>query len=126
MRELLRREHHAYADGHKFGNGPNWRIRAIRQALKLTGTDENLLRHNVTREVFCCKLAANFREVLNGTDNEAKYVDSWTVSDVSALAKERWVLPRAGRHPEFASWRRENLYPNLTEEGKQETESVAS
>lgn len=44
MRDYLRERDHAYADHHKFGEGPNWRLRTIRAALKALRINETVLR----------------------------------------------------------------------------------
>lgn len=64
MREYLRTKDHAYADHHKFGEGPNWRLRTIRAALKALKINETVLKHGVKREVFIAKLATNAFDVL--------------------------------------------------------------
>ncbi len=57
LREYLRSRSHEYADGHAFGNGPNWRLRTIRTALEVLKFRGDLLRHGIRREVFVCNLA---------------------------------------------------------------------
>ncbi|MCA9176601.1 MAG: DUF4338 domain-containing protein [Planctomycetales bacterium] len=101
VRAYLRRRRHAYAKGFNFGDGPNWRLRALRHAMSLIGLRPELLRHGVRREVFVAELATNARAILNGTRKRPKYHDLLTVAEISELAKERWLIPRAERCPDF-------------------------
>lgn len=101
IRTYLRRRRHAYEKGFKFGDGPNWRLRALRLAMSLIGLRPELLRHGVKREVFITELASNAREVLKGTRKHPKYDGLLSVAEISALAKERWIIPRAERCPDF-------------------------
>lgn len=38
LRDYLRKRKHGYEDGHKFGEGPNWRLRTIRAAFDALGS----------------------------------------------------------------------------------------
>ena len=109
MRGYLRRRRHAYAQNHQFGDGPNWRMRVIRQTLVKLGLSPSLLRHGIRREVFVCELATNAKAVLRGTARIPRYTGLPTVSEVTGMALERWILPRATRYPEFRSWRSQDL-----------------
>ena len=51
LRDYLRGIGHRYADQHRFGQGPNWRLRTTRAALAELGFRADLLRHGVQREV---------------------------------------------------------------------------
>ncbi len=51
-----------------FGQGPNWKLRALRQACTELGVDSDLLRHGIRREVYGIPLATNWHEVLLGED----------------------------------------------------------
>jgi hypothetical protein len=53
-------------------------------------------------------LADNYQKYLRG---EVKKVSLHRppASEIANAALERWVLPRAGRKPEFISWRREGI-----------------
>lgn len=115
VRRFLSAHDHKYADNNRFGDGPNWRLRAVRQALSLAGLDPNLLRHGINREVFLCHLACNAKGVLTGTAKQPRYRELPRVSEVGQLARERWIIPRAIRRPEFRGWRvqalRKRLWP---------------
>lgn len=107
IQKLLRIRHHDYAHGNRFGDGANWRLRATREALEMLGMDPNLLRHNIRREVFLCRLARNANQILNGTVSRPDYTGLLTVPEVCDLAVERWVLRRAQTRPEFQRWKSE-------------------
>jgi hypothetical protein len=101
VRTYLTRRRHAYAKGFKFGDGPNWRLRALRLAMGLVGLKPELLRHGVKREVFIAELATNAREILRGTRKNPKYTDLLSVEQIGRAAKERWIIPRAERCPDY-------------------------
>ena len=47
MREYLEVTGHSYANANEFGNGPNWRMRAIRECLSSLGLSQKLMKHNL-------------------------------------------------------------------------------
>lgn len=115
MRDYLRSIGHRYADQHRFGQGPNWRLRTTRAALAELGFRDDLLRHGVRREVFLASLAANATELLRtgkGTPDLASLLD---VPQVANLALDRWIVPRSDRRPEYRSWKREHVLSLLAE-----------
>lgn len=119
MRAFLRDRGHAYADKHKFGEGPNWRLRTIRAALGALDFNENILRHGIQREVFISQLASNAFDVLRTGSVEPDISGLLTVMQISDLARDRWIVPRAERGEiDFRSWQRE-MIPRLIK-GRQE------
>lgn len=114
MRQLLAYHHHPYASGHRFGQGPNWRIRVIREALRLAGLDQNLLRHGIPREVFAMPLYRNWRTYLQGETNICDGTRP-SVAQLGQAAQQRWLIPRAARRTEYRHWSRDDterlLYP---------------
>lgn len=113
MRDFLRDRDHRYADKHKFGEGPNWRLRTIRAALSALDFNENILRHGIKREVFISRLAANAYEVLRTGNPAPDIAQLLTVEDISDLARDRWMVPRAERGEiDYRSWRRD-MIPRL-------------
>ena len=109
LRQVLREDGHEYANGYKFGGGPNWRVRAAREALKSLGLDaDDILRHGIEREVYAMPTAENARAFLAGEDAEPRFRHR-TVAEISALARERWVVPRSERDAGFRRFRREEL-----------------
>lgn len=109
LRDYLREIEHPYADLHRFGSGPNWRLRTIRAALMELGFKGDLLRHGVRREVFLCLLASNAKKLLRTGQGHPDLSSLLDVSEVSRLALDRWILPRSKRRTEYRSWTRENL-----------------
>lgn len=113
MRQLLAETGHAYAAGNRFGDGPNWRLRVARVALREIGMDEKVvLNHGVAREVYAAPLAANWREVLQGTEQEAQpFV--WPTDQVAERCLQRWVVPRATRDESYRAFRPESVCKSL-------------
>ena len=114
MRAYLKRRRHPYFGNNRFGNGPNWKLRAIRASLGLPGIDHDLLHHGINREVFICRLAKNADRILRGENKRPNFNGLLSVDEVSCLALERWVCPRAHRRPEFCRWRREDILSLLS------------
>ena len=109
LRQVLREDGHRYVDGHQFGNGPNWRIRVLRVGLKTIGLEPNtVLKHGIQREVYAMPVASNAKEYLAGRVAEPEF-DHRTVKEISGLARDRWVVPRAVRRPEYRRFRRDWL-----------------
>lgn len=109
IREYLDGIGDEYAHNHRFGDGPNWKFRAVRKALSVIGMDPDLLRHGVAREVFVCPLARNAKAVLAGTAKRGNFAGLPSLEESASAAKERWVIPRAIRRPEFRLWKCDNI-----------------
>lgn len=106
MRLFLRERDHHYADQHMFGKGPNWRLRTIRAALTELGFDDDILRHGIRREVFITRLTENAFEVLRTGVGTPDVTDLLSASEISDLARDRWIVPRAERgEVDFKGWR---------------------
>jgi len=121
MRRYLKRRRHKYSNNHRFGNGPNWKFRAVRATLGLLGMNAELLRHGISREVFMCKLASNAEELLRGDVTRSYCRNLLSVKQVASLALERWIIPRSKSRPEFSEWKAENIAsllapPNMVDE----------
>ena len=104
LRDYLRDIDHTYADQHRFGQGPNWRLRTTRAALSALGFKEDMLRHGIQREVFICELAKNAAKILRTGKGKPDVGDLLTAKEISELALVRWMVPRAARMPEFKDW----------------------
>jgi hypothetical protein len=109
LREYLRSIGHRYADLHRFGQGPNWRLRTTRAALEALGFKDDLLRHGIQRELFICNLAANAAKILRTGKGRPDLSSLLSAREVAELAVERWILPRSQRRPEFQSWTHDDL-----------------
>jgi hypothetical protein len=103
MRQLLAIDNHKYSNGHQYGDGPNWRMRSIREALIRVGLSSDILRHGISREVFAMPLASNWREYLCGETDDC-LLNRPTVAEIAEAAIKRWVLPRAERCPDWIKW----------------------
>ena len=114
LRDYLRSIGHAYADQHRFGQGPNWRLRTTRAALKALGFRDELLRHGIQRQVFICNLASNAATILRTGKGRPNLSALLTASQVADLALERWVLPRASRRPDYRLWNRSGILQLLS------------
>jgi len=109
MREYLRLLKHPYADRHRFGQGPNWRLRTIRAALGQLGINESVLRHGIQREVFFCPLAKNAKKILATGKGRPDLSTLKTVEAISDLARTRWIVPRAERRDDYKYWQRDGI-----------------
>ena len=109
MREYLSLKDHMYSKNNRYGNGPNWRLRAIRAALELIGMNKNLLNHGIKREVYISRLAKNADQILRGEKKRPYYDGLLSVDEVSNLALQRWVVPRSLRRQEYINWKSEDM-----------------
>jgi hypothetical protein len=109
MRKYLVSKKHAYANGTTYGTGPNWRLRTIRACLNELGMNENILKHNLKREVFLCRLAKNADRFLQEKNKAANYAGLKSCAEVSTMCRARWILPRAATRPEFRQWQRKDI-----------------
>lgn len=112
LRQILAEDAHPYANGHQYGNGPNWRIRVVREGLKKIGLKQSMLRHGIEREVYAMPIASNWREVLTEVEDQP-HIRSLSATEIGSLARRRWVEPRAERVPAYRNWRKELLVDEL-------------
>jgi hypothetical protein len=109
IRKYLRVKKHPYAGNHQFGDGPNWRLRTIRKALGDLNISESVLRHGIQREVFISPFGPNAFEILKTGKGKLDTSGLKTVEQISDLARDRWIIPRAERRPEFRDWKRDGI-----------------
>lgn len=109
LRDYLRELDHHYADQHAFGQGPNWRLRTTRAALKALGFKDDLMRHGIQREVFICQLAGNAAKLLHGGSGKPDTQSLLSVGEIGELALNRWMIPRSRNRPEFRDWKPTDL-----------------
>lgn len=112
LREYLRRHEHEYADNNRFGNGPNWKFRAIRVGLEKLGFDPGILRHGIRRQFFFCKIASNAIEILSSPNCKSLEADFSKLKDASEIAElgvHRWVYNRATRDNTYQQYRKSAL-----------------
>lgn len=115
LRTYLRQLGHSYADLHRFGEGPNWRLRTTRAALDSLGFKGHMLRHGIQREVFICELASNALKILRKGKGRPNLKTLLGVRDVGSLSVNRWMVPRSQTRPEFQNWQVNNLKQLLGE-----------
>ena len=119
LRNHLEETGHPYASGHRFGMGPNWKLRVARAALEDIGIDGNsILKHGIEREVYAIPLAENWKKVLSG---EHKRVRSITkpAAAISRYCLDRWIVPRSEWDLSFRSFDSCNIISTLLNEKAQ-------
>tara|TARA_Y100000310_G_scaffold335040_1_gene416122 strand:- start:1402 stop:2523 length:1122 start_codon:yes stop_codon:yes gene_type:complete len=91
------------AVSYSFGEGPNWKIRVIRDALKHLEIDQKFLKHGFKREIFISKLYENsFEHLSQGVPlTDCKCL---TTKHISKLALNRWVIKRAQNDHNYQSF----------------------
>ena len=100
MLQFLRMTSPGVVSANRFGQGPNWKIRASRVCLEQLGLPTDLLRHGVQREIYGIPLAKNFSEFLcGGTDNLIYH--KLPFDKAASYWHERWLAGRAKRKPEY-------------------------
>jgi len=106
LRAYLEAQGHPYASGHRFGMGPNWKIRVARAALEKLGINGNtILKHGIEREVYAIPLAMNWREVLLGKHRNVRSC-TMPLAEISQYCLNRWVIPRAERDERYKRFER--------------------
>lgn len=110
MRSYLRDIKHPYADLCEYGNGPNWKIRAIKACLSDIGMRQDFLRHGIMREVFVSNMFQNSKELLLTGEGVPCVDDLLSVDEISELALNRWVIPRAEKNQDFLDWDSEQIF----------------
>lgn len=108
LQGVLERRGHPYAKGNRFGDGPNWKVRVIRQAIRELGLSSELLRHGIQRQVFVVPLAENTRAFLLGRSKTPRYI-TLRVSEIAEFWRRRWGLPRSQRCPSWRNWSHDEL-----------------
>ena len=109
LRNHLSDAQHPYASGHRFGMGPNWRMRVVRQALESIGMPADaILKHGIEREVFAAPLATNWREVLCGGNVRVRGTHL-TAKAIADYCLKRWIVPRSLRDHTYLDLTRDNI-----------------
>ena len=108
MKEYLKGIGHPVVRSYKYGGGPNWRIRVARTCLEQVGLSNGLLRHGIRREFYAIPLAENFKEYLLGAESEPSYYSA-KFDDLLDFFKERWMIPRSERCPDYKELGKETV-----------------
>ena len=106
MKEFLESEGHAYPHGYKYGDGPNWRLRVVREAFNCIGLNQNILNHGIRREVYAIPLASNAARYLRGEVTRARW-QLYSSQEIGEFCVQRWMVPRS-------EW--DHTYQNVTRE----------
>ncbi len=114
MRLYLEMVGHEYANKHSYGNGPNWRLRVVREAITRIGLSPQLTQHGIAREVFVCETGANSLAYLRGEVKDLNPDQCKSASEIARLSLDRWVIPRSERVPTYREWRREDFLAEIT------------
>ncbi len=108
---------HSYASGHRFGMGPNWKLRVVRAALEDLGIDGNsILKHGIEREVYAIPLAQNWQKILLGSNKNVRSL-SLPTSEIADFCLNRWMVPRARRDERFKDFDPESIMRSLLNDG---------
>ncbi len=92
MRELVLSE--GYDISHKFGDGPNWRMRVVRTACDILNLDSNvILKHSFKRGLFAVPLVVNWKKYLNGNAKKIIY-RNLPLKDLTKHWQTRWLFMR--------------------------------
>ena len=118
LRHYLRDINHSYADRHRFGHGPNWRLRTTRAALDALGFKGDLLRHGIQRQVFLSFLARNAVDLLKTGRGRPDLSQLASAEEIGELAVERWLVPRGQRRPEYKYWLSENIIGHFGQQAR--------
>lgn len=117
LRDHLAEQGHPYASGHRFGMGPNWKIRVVRTALEDLGIDGNsILKHGIGREVYAIPLAENWKKILLGENKNVRSI-SMSAEDISDYCVSRWMQPRAERDERYKSFETNSIMKALLNGG---------
>ncbi len=113
VRLFLKAHGDPYYDNYKYGQGPSWRLRALRKACTLLNMDSDLLRHGIKREAYAIPLATNWKQILLGLEKKPEGCNN-PCFDIGVAAVKRWVIPRAERCSDWVSWQRSDTWQALT------------
>src|SRR6266571_2878396 len=99
--EYLKQLNDPIVKRHRFGQGPNWKLRLIREGMQRLGLDyDKDGKHGVKRGFYAAPLAKNFREFLRGEEREPVFYKQ-SAKDLFGFFKTRYLIPRAQRNSEW-------------------------
>ena len=75
--------------------------------LGILGLPKSFARHGIKREVFAAPLGKKALEYLRGESKQVQFYD-WPLAVLFEKFRDRWLLPRAERMPEWKNFRRES------------------
>jgi len=81
----------------RYGQGPNWKLRIVREASKILGIpDQALMGHGLRRAYYIYPLAENWKPFLRGEVEEIIPIKR-IKEELFAYWRERWLLPLLSR-----------------------------
>jgi len=114
MRTFLDERNDSYANGYKFGNGPNWRMRVIEKTIRHLGYPKlPVLHHGIQREVFICPLASNYKEFLLGEDVQPDYFDLSMADYTNYFVRRHMNQRYITKNNEILQFESQQLYEQL-------------
>ncbi|MBN8655377.1 MAG: DUF4338 domain-containing protein [Anaerolineae bacterium] len=78
---------------YKYGQGPNWKMRILREGLRILDLPMDIMSIGWQRGYYRCVLADNWKPFLLGEEKRVK----WKIFDETQLVeywREKWVVPR--------------------------------
>ena len=107
--EYLKQKKDPIVKRHRFGQGPNWRLRLLRKGMQNLGLDyEKYGKHGVKRGLYVAPLAKNFKEFLRGEDKEPIFYKQKT-EELLGFFKARYLVPRSERNQEWRTFDHRSL-----------------
>lgn len=117
LRGYLADSGHAYATGNRFGMGPNWKLRVVREALDSLGLDGNaVLRHGIEREVYAIPLAEDCKAILLG-NKRTVHPCTLPAEQIAEYCRARWMIPRASRDNRYMDFDTSTILRSLLDGG---------
>jgi len=110
-KDLLRKTgHEDILQSYRFGEGPNWKFRVLKEALKILGLDpRKTLNLGIKRGYYFCPLAENWKDFLCGeTDMLMLNVIEYPMEEQIRYWKKRWLVKRLSKLEELLLLEKEN------------------
>lgn len=90
-----------------WGNGFRNKREIVIRCLGILGLPRAFASHGIQREVFAAPLGKKAREYLRGESKQVQFYD-WPLAVLFEKFRNRWLLPRAARMPDWKNFRRES------------------
>ncbi len=88
--------------GHRFGDGPSWVMRVIRNAGDLLGFESDfLLKHSFKRNIYFVPLAKEYKRFLNGETKQPSFTN-YSKKELVEFWETRWLEKRKKREEVIA------------------------
>lgn len=90
-----------------WGNGFRNKREIVRNCLRVLGLPRNFESHGIPREIFAAPLGTKAIEYLRGESKQVRFFD-WPLSSLFEIYRDRWLLPRSERRPDWKEFVRES------------------